>query len=399
MTMKLIKNRTKAGVRLLTVAALVFCMVIPAMAVNSSKSSTTKNGRTYHFWSAADAASRALSGAGFITASSAVPAGDLGVSVRVYMKQGSQGVLLDSSDYAYNENSNADAFFQNYNYTYGAAGETGTQSYRVRSGIKIWDERSGVYVTYTTEPTPYVSKGGSVMEVRNSAGDEISIQSNVKGEIYGPECELNEIGIEPDLILAMGKDGTVGYVKAADLEGPEINTPEEALADQMQRPGQREIPLYLEDGETVIGSFVVGTAAPADTVRGSEVPAFYAILDENGEYPRTASGKTYGSRTLSRYVGYEPELISAVGLDGTRGYIKKSDWEPEINNPEEALAYMEKMAQIPEGYLDVPLYDLEENVIGTFRVYTGISEEVPPEVQATIDGLEQLRAAKLAAEN
>ena len=59
---------------------------------------------------------------------------------------------------------------------------------------------------------------------------------------------------------------------------------------------------------------------------------------------------------------------------------------------------MEKMAQIPEGYLDVPLYDLEENVIGAFRVYTGISEEVPPEVQATIDELEQRRAAKLAAE-
>lgn len=390
MTMKVIKNRTKAGVRLLSIAALVFCMVVPAMAVDSPKSSTTRNGRTYHFWSTADAGTKALTGAGFITVSSKVPQGKLGVSVRVYMKQGTQGILLDSSDYTYNEKSNADAFFQYFSYVYGSKGEAGIQSYRVRSAIKIWDDSSGVFVTYTTEPTPYVSNGSSTMEVRSSAGDEISIQSNEKGEIYGPECELNEIGIEPDLILAMGKDGTVGYVKAADLEGPELNTPEEALAYQMQRPNQWEIPLYREDGETVIGSFVVGVAA--------REKAIYTALDENGEYPRTASGKTYGSRLLSRYVGYEPELISAVGLDGTRGYIKRADWEPEINTPEEALAYTEKMAQIPEGYLDVPLYDLEENVIGTFRVYTGNSEEVPPEVQATIDGLEQQRAAKLAAE-
>ena len=127
--------------------------------------------------------------------------------------------------------------------------------------------------------------------------------------------------------------------------------------------------------------------------------ALLAALDENGEYPRTASGKTYGSQLLAEYVGHGPELIAADGIDGTSGYILADDLNPHVNTPEEAAAYMERMAKNTKGYREIPLYDLEENVIGTFRVYTGISEEVPPEVQATIDGLEQQKAAKLAAEN
>ena len=59
------------------------------------------------------------------------------------------------------------------------------------------------------------------------------------------------------LILAMGEGGTIGYVRSADLEGPEIRTPEEALAYQRQRPDRREIPLYSEDGVTVIGTFEI----------------------------------------------------------------------------------------------------------------------------------------------
>ena len=57
------------------------------------------------------------------------------------------------------------------------------------------------------------------------------------------------------LILAKGEGGTIGYVRSVDLEGPEINTPEETPASY-----PREIPLYSEDGVTVIGTFIAGGA-------------------------------------------------------------------------------------------------------------------------------------------
>lgn len=74
-----------------------------------------------------------------------------------------------------------------------------------------------------------------------------------------PECEPAEPQSTAGsaLILAMGEGGTIGYVRSADLEGPEVRTPEEALAYQRQGPSRREIPLYAEDGVTVIGTFEI----------------------------------------------------------------------------------------------------------------------------------------------
>ena len=77
----------------------------------------------------------------------------------------------------------------------------------------------------------------------------------LQSEYESAEPRQNTAG--SSLILAMGNGGTIGYVKSADLEGPEVRTPEEALAYQRQRPDRREIPLYAEDGVTVIGTFEI----------------------------------------------------------------------------------------------------------------------------------------------
>ena len=61
---------------------------------------------------------------------------------------------------------------------------------------------------------------------------------------------------EPDLISAIGIDGTVGYVKKEDLNGPQPKTPEEAVKLNEAKP--REIPMYDVDGENIIGKFIVG---------------------------------------------------------------------------------------------------------------------------------------------
>ena len=81
---------------------------------------------------------------------------------------------------------------------------------------------------------------------------------NENRQTYGPDMgdlNLGELG-EPDLMLAEGENGTVGYVKKEDLNGPEPKNPEEAV--KLNEVLRREIPLYDVDGETVIGKFIVG---------------------------------------------------------------------------------------------------------------------------------------------
>ncbi|MCM3711760.1 metal ABC transporter substrate-binding protein [Sporosarcina luteola] len=80
---------------------------------------------------------------------------------------------------------------------------------------------------------------------------------NDNGQTYGPNMgDATIILGEPDLQLAIGENGTIGYAKKVDLEGPQPRTPEEAV--KLIKVKKREIPLYDVDGETIIGKFIVG---------------------------------------------------------------------------------------------------------------------------------------------
>lgn len=84
---------------------------------------------------------------------------------------------------------------------------------------------------------------------------------NENGQTYGSELYATSPATAPDLILARGVDGTIGYVRSADLNEEMPKTPEEALAQQnMHKVGDvRQIPLYAVDGKTVIGKFNIVT--------------------------------------------------------------------------------------------------------------------------------------------
>ncbi len=84
-----------------------------------------------------------------------------------------------------------------------------------------------------------------------------SFATNERGQTYGSALGAE---VDPDLILAYGVDGKLGYVRTTDLDGPTPASPEEALTTQreMQASGGRTIPLYAVDGVTVIGRFKVG---------------------------------------------------------------------------------------------------------------------------------------------
>ncbi len=84
---------------------------------------------------------------------------------------------------------------------------------------------------------------------------------NGLGETYGPAGYEMWLG-EPDLVLALGKNGTHGYLRWSEVEevtGGNVRTPEEAIAwnEYVKERGPVEIPVYREDGETVVDWFVI----------------------------------------------------------------------------------------------------------------------------------------------
>ncbi|MFK3938015.1 peptidase M56 BlaR1 [Alkalihalobacillus sp. NPDC078783] len=96
-------------------------------------------------------------------------------------------------------------------------------------------------------------------------GEEMTDYSlNDSGETYGSALYSTSSADEPDLIQAIGVDGTEGYIKKVDLdrvtgESDLPKTPEEALAKQAERERNQDtdIPLYEANGKTVIGVFSI----------------------------------------------------------------------------------------------------------------------------------------------
>lgn len=96
--------------------------------------------------------------------------------------------------------------------------------------------------------------GDSTPPVQRSLSD---YPQNDQGQRFGSSLESRTPSDEPDLILSIGTDGEIGYVLKTDMNPPAPRNPAEAIAqsDAIKRAGTRLIPLYMEDGKTVIGSF------------------------------------------------------------------------------------------------------------------------------------------------
>lgn len=82
---------------------------------------------------------------------------------------------------------------------------------------------------------------------------------NQAGETFGSAALAEELGVEPDLISVELADGSTGYVRATDLNGPVPKSPEDAAA-LSSNAKDRKLPVYTSDGTTVTGEFVVQAA-------------------------------------------------------------------------------------------------------------------------------------------
>lgn len=116
----------------------------------------------------------------------------------------------------------------------------------------------GKEVSIIADSYPQQAAAGEILrESKNpNEGPKTIYPMNKNGQTYGSAADADSPENEPDLIKAIGVDGTEGYVRKTDLVGELPNSPEEALEMQKNRPpGGRDIPLYDVDGETVIGLF------------------------------------------------------------------------------------------------------------------------------------------------
>jgi hypothetical protein len=154
---------------------------------------------------------------------------------------------------------------------------------------------------------------------------------NENGQTYGSVNDATSVELLPDLIHMGIVNDISGYVLKKDYLG-ELS---------------RTVPLYDIDGINIIGSIHIGV--------------------KNMNFPKNKNGQTYGSNADAATSVKEPELISAIGVDGTAGYVLKKDLDGEQpKSPEEAIA---RQNGRPPGGRDIPLYDVDgENVIGVFHV-------------------------------
>lgn len=82
--------------------------------------------------------------------------------------------------------------------------------------------------------------------------DEPPYPVNDRGMTYGSGAAIDADDPGPDLVAAYGTDGRCGFVRAADRPQPALTL---AGALAAPAPDGREIPLYAQDGVTVIGVF------------------------------------------------------------------------------------------------------------------------------------------------
>lgn len=85
--------------------------------------------------------------------------------------------------------------------------------------------------------------------------EEKQIHTNAAGETYGEALVVKYLNEDVDMISAIGKNGTEGYIKVSDLP--------QNIPDYV--PHDHEIPVYASDGVTVIDSFFISSGY-TDTV-------------------------------------------------------------------------------------------------------------------------------------
>jgi len=117
----------------------------------------------------------------------------------------------------------------------------------------------------------------------------------------------------------------------------------------------------------IVGTLTFGPAIATNISKQNYTPA--------PVYPKNESGQTYGSNAFANSPDQEPDLVAAVGVDGTQGYVRSKDLDEEMpKTPEEAVAHNRKL----KAERLIPLYDVDgKTVIGEFKINNGEFKVIP----------------------
>ena len=80
---------------------------------------------------------------------------------------------------------------------------------------------------------------------------------NANGQTYGSALNSTSSATDPDLAEAIATNGQTGYVYSSQLNPAAPSSPAAALAQQAANTTAHYIPVYAQDGTTVIGRFQV----------------------------------------------------------------------------------------------------------------------------------------------
>ncbi|MCF7754454.1 peptidase [Paenibacillus xylanexedens] len=258
------KRKTKK-VSMVMICILSLFLASSTVLANTASSpySTPKiKGHTYTFtsevWTRNFTTGTTAEAVASVKASASVPNGYMGAMARLYTSGGS---LKASSSMTYNT-SKISSFF-----VYSPRITTKTTYYAQNVG-EFYNGNG--YTRYTGYKSPNlklsnVNSSNVLFENNTETSEtihELLLQTkydvNSQGDTYGSALSEPIIGVEPDLIAAIGTNGIEGYLKAEDLT-PKITTIEEALAQSQVNGTVRTIHLYDVEGDNIIGEFDVVT--------------------------------------------------------------------------------------------------------------------------------------------
>jgi hypothetical protein len=104
-----------------------------------------------------------------------------------------------------------------------------------------------------------VTTFGRSSSTQSIANNDSGFPVNANGQTYGSDSNVSW-NSQPDLISAIATNGKSGYISRDALEavdGSDVNSPSQATAYMANTKSSRTIPVYEQDGTTVIGSFVI----------------------------------------------------------------------------------------------------------------------------------------------
>lgn len=128
-------------------------------------------------------------------------------------------------------------------------------TYYSKGQVKFYNGNG--YTTYTCYSSPN-------LQLTKTSVPE-SYEVNTRGLTYGTDYYSESPETTPDLIRAVGINGTKGYVYSKDLDY-QPNTLEEVLSYIEEEHTNYTIPVYAEDGITVIDQFEISFDIPSTSV-------------------------------------------------------------------------------------------------------------------------------------